>query len=92
MFNNYNEQRTFERKNPAGIYEEVPVVLAERQKWINKIALHKVIPLKIDGGNITFRSIEVHYVQRLPELYFLPMTFITLRLWFLNAAEYRHRA
>jgi maltose alpha-D-glucosyltransferase/alpha-amylase len=41
-----------------------------------KIALHKMIPLKVEGSTHYLTLIEVHYVQRLPELYFLPMTFI----------------
>jgi maltose alpha-D-glucosyltransferase / alpha-amylase len=43
---------------------------------MNKIALHKMIPLKVEGSTHYLTLIEVHYVQRLPELYFLPMTFI----------------
>lgn len=86
MFNNYNEQRTFERKI-------LPVFMKKcrwfggKAKVINKIALHKVIPLKIEGGTHYLTLIEVHYVQRLPELYFLPMTFI-LSDYILDRAEY----
>ena len=58
-----------------------------KAKVINKIALHKVIPLKIEGGTHYLTLIEVHYVQRLPELYFLPMTFI-LSDYIFDRAEY----
>ena len=58
-----------------------------KAKVISKVALHKVIPLKIDGGTHYLTLIEVHYVQRLPELYFLPMTFI-LSDYILDRVEY----
>lgn len=86
LFNNYNEQRTFERKI-------LPVFMKKcrwfggKAKVINKISIHKVIPLKIEGGVHYMTLIEVHYVQRLPELYFLPMTFI-LSDYILERAEY----
>ncbi|HET9053996.1 MAG TPA: alpha-glucosidase C-terminal domain-containing protein, partial [Cyclobacteriaceae bacterium] len=86
LFNNYNEQRTFERKI-------LPVFMKKcrwfggKAKVISKIALHKVIPLKIEGTTHYLTLIEVHYVQRLPELYFLPMTFI-LSDYILDRAEY----
>lgn len=86
LFNNYNEQRTFERK--------ILPVFMKKCRWfggkarvINKISIHKVIPLKIDGSVHYMTLIEVHYVQRLPELYFLPMTFI-LSDYILERAEY----
>ncbi|HEY3430791.1 MAG TPA: maltose alpha-D-glucosyltransferase [Cyclobacteriaceae bacterium] len=75
MFNNYDEQRIFERKI-------LPVFMKKcrwfggKAKIINKIAIHKVIPVKVEGHMHYMTLIEVHYVQRLPELYFLPMTFI----------------
>jgi len=75
VFNNYNEKRTFERK--------VLPTFMKKCRWfggkarvINKIAIHKMIPLKVEGSTHYLTLIEVHYVQRLPELYFLPMTFI----------------
>lgn len=75
MFNNYDEQRVFERKI-------LPVFMKKcrwfggKAKIINKIGIHKVIPMKVEGHMHYMTLIEVHYVQRLPELYFLPMTFI----------------
>lgn len=86
LFNNYNEQRTFERKI-------LPVFMKKcrwfggKAKVVNKISIHKVIPLKIEGSMHYITLVEVHYVQRLPELYFLPMTFI-LSDYILERAEY----
>ncbi|HMR56828.1 MAG TPA: putative maltokinase, partial [Cyclobacteriaceae bacterium] len=38
--------------------------------------VNKMIPLKVDGEIHYLVIVEVHYVQRLPELYFLPMCFM----------------
>ena len=43
---------------------------------ISKTAVHKVIPVKVDGATHYLTIVEVHYVQRLPELYFLPLCFM----------------
>ncbi len=43
---------------------------------LNKIGIHKTIPLKVEGDTHYLTIVEVHYVQRLPELYFLPLTFV----------------
>lgn len=75
LFHNYDEQRSFERK-------VLPVFMKKcrwfggKAKTISKIGIHQVIPLKVDGNMHYLTLIEVHYVQRLPELYFLPMSFI----------------
>lgn len=75
MFNNYNDTRTFERK-------VLPVFLKKcrwfggKAKVINKIGFHKIIPLKVEGNTHYLTIIEVNYVQRLPELYFLPLTLV----------------
>jgi maltose alpha-D-glucosyltransferase / alpha-amylase len=75
VFNNYNEKRAFERKI-------LPVFMKKcrwfggKAKIINKISIDKMVPLKIEGTMHYLTLIEVHYVQRLPELYFLPMTFV----------------
>jgi maltose alpha-D-glucosyltransferase / alpha-amylase len=75
LFENYNEVRFFERK--------VLPLFMKKCRWfggkarvISKIAIHKTIPWKVDGDTHFFAIIEVHYVQRLPELYFLPLAFV----------------
>lgn len=75
LFNNYNEQRSFERKILPTFMRKCRW-FGGKAKVINKIGIHKVIPLKVEGFTHYLTLIEVHYVQRLPELYFLPMTFI----------------
>ena len=75
LFNNYNEQRTFERKILPPFMRKCRW-FGGKAKTISKIGIHKVIPLKIEGETYYLTLIEVHYVQRLPELYFLPMTFV----------------
>ena len=74
-FNHYHEIRTFERKI-------LPVFMKKcrwfggKAKVISKMSVHKVVPLKVEGTMHFLSIIEVHYVQRLPELYFLPLTFV----------------
>ena len=75
VFNHYDEIRTFERKI-------LPVFMKKcrwfggKAKVISKMSVHKVVPLKVEGTMHFLAIIEVHYVQRLPELYFLPLTFV----------------
>jgi maltose alpha-D-glucosyltransferase/alpha-amylase len=48
-----------------------------------------MIPLKSERRSTHYLTlIEVHYVQRLPELYFLPMTFILSADNILDRVEY----
>ena len=75
IFNNYNEIRVFERKIFQPFMKKCRW-FGGKAKIINKVALNKVIPLKVEGNMHFITILEVHYVQRLPELYFLPMTFV----------------
>ena len=75
LFDNYNELRVLERK--------VLIPFMKKCRWfggkarvVSKVAIKKTIPVKVDGDTHFFGVIEVHYVQRLPELYFLPMAFL----------------
>ncbi|HEX6227192.1 MAG TPA: maltose alpha-D-glucosyltransferase [Chryseolinea sp.] len=75
LFDNYNEIRVLERK--------VLIPFMKKCRWfggkakvVNKVSIKKTIPVKVDGDTHFFGVIEVHYVQRLPELYFLPMAFL----------------
>ncbi|MBT1712583.1 hypothetical protein KK062_30390, partial [Fulvivirgaceae bacterium PWU5] len=75
LFDNYNEVRFIERKILSPFLKKCRW-FGGKAKIISKIGIHKVIPLKIDGDAHFLTIIEVHYVQRLPELYFLPLTFV----------------
>ncbi len=75
IFSSYQDKRFIERK-------VLPVFL-KKCRWfggkarvISKISIDCVYPLKIDGTTHYLTVIEVHYVQRLPELYFLPVVFV----------------
>ncbi|HMP99621.1 MAG TPA: putative maltokinase, partial [Cyclobacteriaceae bacterium] len=76
LFNNYTERRNFERKS-------LPVFMKKcrwfggKAKVISKIGIHQVIPVKADEDTYYMLIIEVHYVQNLPELYFLPLAFLS---------------
>ncbi|MBT1696831.1 maltose alpha-D-glucosyltransferase [Fulvivirgaceae bacterium PWU4] len=75
LFDNYNEARHFERKILPPFMKKCRW-FGGKAKVISKIAIHKVIPLKVEGDTHFLTIIEVHYVQRLPEFYFLPLTFV----------------
>jgi maltose alpha-D-glucosyltransferase / alpha-amylase len=75
LFDNYNEVRLFERKMLPPFMKKCRW-FGGKAKVISKIGIHKTISLKVDGDTHFLTIIEVHYVQRLPELYFLPLTFV----------------
>ncbi len=74
-FNAYNDKRQFERKI-------LPVFMKKcrwfggKAKAISKMAIESMIPVKVEGDTHYLTLVEVHYVQRLPELYFLPISFV----------------
>jgi maltose alpha-D-glucosyltransferase / alpha-amylase len=76
LFHNYKDTRVLERKI-------LPVFLKKcrwfggKAKVVSKVVIQKVIPLKVEGTTHYLTIIEVHYVQRLPEFYFLPLSLIT---------------
>lgn len=76
LFNNYELVRNIERKI-------LPVFMKKcrwfggKAKTISKIGFHKVIPMKVGSDMHYLTVVEVNYVQSLPELYFIPMTFVT---------------
>ncbi len=74
LLDNYNEVRTLER-NVLPLFMKKCRWFGGKAKTISKVSIHKVIPLKVDRDNHFLTIIEVHYVQNLPELYFLPLTF-----------------
>lgn len=74
-FSNYNEKRQFERK-VLPVFMKKCRWFAGKAKAIAKMSLQKMIPVKVNGNIHYLTLIEVHYVQRMPELYFLPLTFV----------------
>ncbi|HEY3405887.1 MAG TPA: maltose alpha-D-glucosyltransferase, partial [Ohtaekwangia sp.] len=75
LLDNYNEVRSFERKILPPFMKKCRW-FGGKAKVISKTSVHKTIPVKVDGDTHFLTIIEVHYVQRLPELYFLPLTFV----------------
>lgn len=75
VFNNFEEVRVFERKILQPFMKKCRW-FGGKAKIISKISIHRIIPLKVEGTAHFLCMIEVHYVQRLPEYYFLPLTFI----------------
>jgi maltose alpha-D-glucosyltransferase/alpha-amylase len=75
IFNHYEEVRTLERKILQPFMKKCRW-FGGKAKAISKMAVNKVIPLKVDGTTHYLCVIEVHYVQRLPEYYFLPLTYV----------------
>ncbi len=75
LFFNYNEVRIIERKILQPFMKKCRW-FGGKAKVISKMSIHKVIPMKVEGESHFLTIIEVDYVQRLPELYFLPMCFV----------------
>jgi maltose alpha-D-glucosyltransferase/alpha-amylase len=75
LFDNYNEVRTFERKMLPPFMKKCRW-FGGKAKAISKMGIHSTIPIKVDGDTHFLTIVEVHYVQRLPELYFIPLTFV----------------
>ncbi|MBT1711923.1 maltose alpha-D-glucosyltransferase [Fulvivirgaceae bacterium PWU5] len=75
LLDNYNEVRNLERKILPPFMKKCRW-FGGKAKVLNKIGIHKTIPLKVEGDTHYLTILEVHYVQRLPELYFLPLTFV----------------
>jgi maltose alpha-D-glucosyltransferase/alpha-amylase len=75
IFANYNEVRVLERKILHPFMKKCRW-FGGKARAISKMSIHKVIPVKVDGETHYLTIIEVHYVQRLPEFYFLPLCFI----------------
>jgi maltose alpha-D-glucosyltransferase / alpha-amylase len=75
LFDNYNEARLFERKMLPPFMKKCRW-FGGKAKVISKMGIHKIIPLKVEGDTHFLMMVEVHYVQRLPEFYFLPLTFV----------------
>jgi maltose alpha-D-glucosyltransferase / alpha-amylase len=72
---NYNEVRVIERKILQPFMKKCRW-FGGKAKIISKINIHKVIPVKVEGETHFLTIVQVDYVQRLPEFYFLPMCFI----------------
>lgn len=75
MFGNYNEVRVLERKVLQPFMKKCRW-FGGKARAISKVSVNKMIPLKVDNETHYLVIVEVHYVQRLPELYFLPMCFM----------------
>lgn len=75
LFGNYNEVRVLERKVLQPFMKKCRW-FGGKAKVISKMGIHQVIPVKVEGETHYLTIIQVDYVQRLPELYFLPMCFV----------------
>jgi maltose alpha-D-glucosyltransferase/alpha-amylase len=75
LFSNYNEVRIIERKILQPFMKKCRW-FGGKAKVISKMSISKVIPVKVEGETHFMTIIQVDYVQRLPELYFLPMCFV----------------
>ena len=75
LFDNYNEVRDLERKVLPPFMKKCRW-FGGKAKVVSKVSIHKTIPVKVEGDTHFLTILEVHYVQRLPEFYFLPLTFL----------------
>lgn len=78
-------ERTFSNhENIQFIEKKVLPLFLRKSPWfdgktrsISKIVVDKVIPIKTSAEMHYFFIVEVQYVQTLPELYFIPVLFVT---------------
>lgn len=75
LFDNYSEVRALERKILPPFMKKCRW-FGGKAKVVNKVSVNKAVPLKIEGDTHFLLVLEVQYVQRLPEFYFLPVTFM----------------
>src|SRR5882672_5102824 len=73
-FSDYENVRFLERKVLQSFMRKCRW-FGGKARAISKVTINKLIPLKAEGEMHYLAVIEVHYVQRLPELYFLPIYF-----------------
>jgi maltose alpha-D-glucosyltransferase/alpha-amylase len=75
LFDNYDEVRVLER-NILPPFMKKCRWFGGKAKVVSKVSINKTIALKVEGDAHFLAVVEVHYVQRLPEFYFLPLTFL----------------
>jgi maltose alpha-D-glucosyltransferase/alpha-amylase len=75
LFDNYDEVRVLER-NILPPFMKKCRWFGGKAKVVSKVSINKTIALKVEGDAHFLVVVEVHYVQRLPEFYFLPLTFL----------------
>ncbi|MBS1488752.1 MAG: maltose alpha-D-glucosyltransferase [Bacteroidetes bacterium] len=73
-FSNYENIRFLERKVLQSFIKKCRW-FGGKARTISKVGIHKMIPVKAEGEMHYLSIMEVHYVQRLPEFYFLPIYF-----------------
>ena len=76
LFDNYNEVRELERRVLPPFIRKCRW-FGGKAKVVSKVSINRAIPLKVEGDTHFLAIVEVHYVQRLPEFYFLPMIFLS---------------
>lgn len=75
LFDNYSAVRTLER-------DILPPFMRKcrwfggKAKIVSKVSVNRAVPLKVEHDTHFLLILEVQYVQRLPEFYFLPLTFM----------------
>lgn len=77
LLSNYNEVRILERKVLQTFMRKCRW-FGGKAKVITKVNVAKVIPIKIEGVTYYFTIVEVSYAQRLPEFYFIPLSFVSV--------------
>jgi maltose alpha-D-glucosyltransferase/alpha-amylase len=75
LFDNYSDVRTLERTILPPFMKKCRW-FGGKAKVISKVSVNKAIPLKVERDMHFLLILEVQYVQRLPEFYFVPVTFL----------------
>jgi len=86
IFSKFEEVREFERKIFPSFMKKCRW-FSGKAKVISKMSVQKIITVKVEKTTHYLLFVEVHYVQRLPELYFLPITYFPTEI-IMDRVEY----
>lgn len=75
LLENYNDVRDLER-TILPLFMRKCRWFGGKAKIISKVSVSTAVPVKVEGDTHFLLIIEVHYAQRLPEFYFLPIAFV----------------
>ncbi|MEM6522348.1 MAG: maltose alpha-D-glucosyltransferase [Bacteroidota bacterium] len=76
FFNNFHDVNTLENQVLHGFLKKTRW-FGGKAKKVSKIKVDMAAPIKVENQTIYFVILEVCYIQRLPEYYFMPLSFVS---------------
>ncbi|MEM6359028.1 MAG: maltose alpha-D-glucosyltransferase [Bacteroidota bacterium] len=75
FFSNFHDVNTLENQVLSGFLKKTRW-FGGKAKKMSKIKVDMAVPMKVDSQTVYLMLLEVCYIQRLPEYYFMPLSFI----------------